>query len=275
MKRPAFQFYPNDWSSNPNLRRCSFSEKGIWVEVMCLMHDQDEYGVLRWPLKEISEAVGCKSSELQSLIRKGVLKGADDNLSDPFIYIPRSGRKNGPPVTLIDIQCGPIWYSSRMVKDEYIRTLRADNGMIGEGFGASPKPPIGEGFGVTIPPPKGPRVSSSSSSTSVKDGESPPIRKPKKQPKTSLPSAFVLDTELLKYVTDHLPDADPAAMFESFTGKAAAKGWEYSNWARAFQDFVRNAMQNSGHFSAGSYPRKVVPIRDDATPPELRGVKWM
>jgi hypothetical protein len=35
-KLPAFQFYPGDWSSNPNLKRCTFAERGIWLEVMCL-----------------------------------------------------------------------------------------------------------------------------------------------------------------------------------------------------------------------------------------------
>lgn len=121
MKRPSFQFYPGDWSSNPNLKRCTFAEKGIWLEVLCLMHDQPEYGVLRWPLKEIAEAVKCRVADLQALQRKDVLKGHDQELVEPFIYVPRSGRKDGEPVTLVPAQAGPLWYSSRMVKDEYVR----------------------------------------------------------------------------------------------------------------------------------------------------------
>lgn len=163
MRRPSFQFYPGDWSANPNLRRCTFAERGIWVEVMCLMHDQDEYGVLRWPLKEIAGAVGCRVGELQSLVRKGVMKGDDKNLDEPFVYVPRSGRKDGEPVTLIDTQAGPIWYSSRMVKDEYVRTIRGEFGTKGVTPKPSPKPPIGDGFG--------PRGSSSSSSPSDKPKE--------------------------------------------------------------------------------------------------------
>lgn len=160
MRRPSFQFYPGDWSSNPNLKRCTFAERGIWVEVMCLMHDQDEYGVLRWPLKEIAGAVGCKVSELQSLVRKGVMKGDDGTLDEPFVYVPRSGRKDGDPVTLIDTQDGPIWYSSRMVKDEYVRTIRGGEAIKGDTPKHSPNPPIGAAFG--------PRGSSSSSSPSDK-----------------------------------------------------------------------------------------------------------
>lgn len=160
MRRPSFQFYPGDWSANPNLRRCTFAERGIWVDVMCLMHDQDEYGVLRWPLKEIAGAVGCKVGDLQSLVRKGVMKGNDGHLGEPFVYVPRSGRKDGDPVILIDTQAGPIWYSSRMVKDEYVRIIRGEAGGKGDAPKQAPKPPIGEAFG--------PRDSSSSSSPSDK-----------------------------------------------------------------------------------------------------------
>lgn len=166
MKRPSFQFYPGDWTSNPNLKRCTFAEKGVWLEVMCLMHDQVEYGVLRWPLKEIAEAVKCKVAELQALIRKDVLKGDDKHLHTPFVYVPRSGRKDGEPVTLVDTQGGPIWYSSRMVKDEYVRIQRAESSGNGETPKASPKsapkPPFGEAIGGGI----GPHGSSSPSSPS-------------------------------------------------------------------------------------------------------------
>lgn len=121
MKRPSFQFYPADWQANSNLRRCTHEEKGIWIDVLCLLHDSNEYGILRWTLKEIAQAVGCTVGKLQSIVDKGILKGNDSFLTDPFVYIPRSGRKNGEPVTLVPTQPGPIWYSSRMVKDEYVR----------------------------------------------------------------------------------------------------------------------------------------------------------
>lgn len=122
MQRPSFQFYAADWIGSANLRRCTHAEKGIWIDVMCLMHDSNEYGVLRWSLKEIAQAVGCRLADLKALIDKGVLKGAGaGELCEACIYVPRTGRKNGNPVTLIDQQNGPIYYSSRMVRDEYVR----------------------------------------------------------------------------------------------------------------------------------------------------------
>lgn len=145
--RPSFQFYPGDWQSNSNLRRCTHAEKGVWVDVMCLLHDQPEYGVLRWPLKEIAQAIGCKPAELKALQVKGVLKGDDKHLAEPFIYTPRSGRKDGVPVNLVPTQAGPIWYSSRMVRDEYVRTIRADSSGNGAAPKPAPKPPLGEAIG--------------------------------------------------------------------------------------------------------------------------------
>ena len=176
MKRPSFQFYPGDWSANPNLKRCTFAEKGIWLEVMCLMHDQAEYGVLRWPLKEVAEAVKCRTAELQALVRKGVLKGDDKLLEAPFVYVPRSGRKDGDPVTLLPTQPGPVWYSSRMVKDEYVRTIRGEGTRFGDGNGdgngdapkRSPKTTLGDG-------PSSSSSSPSSSPPSVNVGVDPPV----------------------------------------------------------------------------------------------------
>lgn len=164
MKRPSFQFYPSDWDSNPNLKRCSFAEKGIWIDIMCLMHDQAEYGVLRWRLAEIAEAVGCKVAQLKSLERKGVLKGSDSNV-EPFVYVPRSARKNGDPVLLIRKQSGPLWYCSRMVKDEYVRTVRGDGSRF---FGGN-----GEDNGETPKVAPKPGLSDGSSSSSSSSSSSP------------------------------------------------------------------------------------------------------
>jgi hypothetical protein len=153
MKRPSFQFYPGDWQANSNLRRCTHAEKGAWLDVMCLMHDQPEYGQLRWPLKEIAQAIGATPALLRGLVTKGVLKGDDKAVSEAFVYTPRSGRRDGDAVTLVPTQAGPLWYSSRMVKDEYVRTIRGESTRFGEGSGdapkhppkAAPKPPLGDG----------------------------------------------------------------------------------------------------------------------------------
>lgn len=149
MRRPSFQFYPADWRNNANLRRCSPAARGIWVDVMCVLHDSDEYGVVRWPLIDLANSANAPIKLVRELVEKNVLKGGDKVVAMPFIYVPRSGRKNGDPVTLLPTQAGPLWYSSRMVKDEYVRTIRGEASRFGEGNDeaskASPKPPFGDG----------------------------------------------------------------------------------------------------------------------------------
>lgn len=138
---PSFQFYPGDWMRNANLRRCSHSERGALIDILCLMHDSAEYGLLRWPLKDIAKSIHAPVALLKALVAKKVLKGCDSGDCEPFTYTPRSGRKSGPTVTLIESQPGPIWFSTRMVKDEHVRKVRAE--------GRAPMAPFDDGFGDT------------------------------------------------------------------------------------------------------------------------------
>jgi hypothetical protein len=121
LKRPAFQFYPHDWVGNQKLRRCSSAARGAWIDTLCALHDSDEYGIIRFPLRELASVIHCPVGLLQELAGKFVLKGSDGHCS-PFIYVPRHAGKDGPPVTLIEENDGPCWYSSRMVRDEYVRS---------------------------------------------------------------------------------------------------------------------------------------------------------
>lgn len=174
MKRPSFQFYPADWRNNAKLRRCSWEARGVWIELLGLLHDSDNYGVLAWPLKEIAQALGAPVKALKELVDKGVLYGIEKGECEPFVYTPRSGRKEGEPVALVPAQQGPVWFSPRMVRDEYVRTVRGESTRFGEGDGPkkktpnpSPKGGLGEGQGATPSQRQGDGSTSSSSSTST------------------------------------------------------------------------------------------------------------
>jgi len=133
MKRPSFQFYPGDYRANTKLRRCSWAAKGVWFDIICLFHDSDEYGILRWSTEEIALAIGCSIELILELVNKGVLKGSD-NKKEKVSFSTSLSQKNSPPISvkLISDQDTPLWYSSRMVRDEYIRGKRASNGFKSE-----------------------------------------------------------------------------------------------------------------------------------------------
>lgn len=121
MKRPSFQFYPADWRANANLRRCSDAARGAWMDILCVLHDSDEYGAVRWPLAELARVAGVAFKLAKELADKLVLKGADSG-AVTYDHRPRHAGKEGDPIRLVD-GVGPIWFSSRMVTDEWRRSV--------------------------------------------------------------------------------------------------------------------------------------------------------
>jgi hypothetical protein len=59
-KYPWLKFYPSDWRGDPLLRRCSLPARGLWIELIGLMHGSAEYGHLDPSLTEqdIAQIVG-------------------------------------------------------------------------------------------------------------------------------------------------------------------------------------------------------------------------
>lgn len=160
MSRPSFQFYPGDWQKNANLRRCSPAARGVWMDILCLLHDSEgEYGVLRWPLKDIANAASAPMTLVRELVAKGVLKGADKG-AEPYVYRPKHAGKVGDPVILVVPGDGPVWYSSRFVRDEYVRQRRGESTRFDTANQPASRSPKG---GLGEPQGDGPSTSSSPS----------------------------------------------------------------------------------------------------------------
>lgn len=45
-KQPWMKFYPSDWRSDPALRMCSVAARGLWIEMLCIMHEAEPRGFL-------------------------------------------------------------------------------------------------------------------------------------------------------------------------------------------------------------------------------------
>ena len=43
---PWMKFYPADWRSDPQLRLCSIGARGLWIEMLSIMHEADKYGYM-------------------------------------------------------------------------------------------------------------------------------------------------------------------------------------------------------------------------------------
>lgn len=46
MSDPWFKFYPTDWRSDPRLRMCGLAARGLWIEMIAVMHEATPYGHL-------------------------------------------------------------------------------------------------------------------------------------------------------------------------------------------------------------------------------------
>lgn len=111
MKCPAFQFYPGDWLRSTDLRSCSVGARGLWADMLCLMHEGNPYGYLK---------VGDKVIHKDTLAR---MVGA--TVDDVAGWLDELGRAK---VYSID---GGCIFSRRMVRDESIRIKRAAGGNLG------------------------------------------------------------------------------------------------------------------------------------------------
>lgn len=112
MKRPAFQFYAGDWIHDAGLRICSLASRGLWIDMLAIMHQSEPYGHLIVNGKAITNAtlarmVGAPSRQITKLLKE---------LGDAGVY---SRTENG------------AIYSRRMVRDEVIRQKRAAGGKLG------------------------------------------------------------------------------------------------------------------------------------------------
>jgi hypothetical protein len=111
MKRPSFQFYPSDWLRDTALRSCSTGARGLWIDMICFMHEGSPYGYLKVADKVILPP------NLARMVGETleVVEGWLNELHEAGVY---------------DIDNGAI-FSRRMIRDEELRQKRAEGGKLG------------------------------------------------------------------------------------------------------------------------------------------------
>jgi hypothetical protein len=112
MSRPSFQFYPKEWIWDLELRQCSAAARGLWADLMCLMHEGEPYGHLTAPLDLILRITGLTEEVYTALLAELETERA-------------SGKR-----VAYRTEEGAI-YSRRMVRDEARRGVLAANGKHG------------------------------------------------------------------------------------------------------------------------------------------------
>lgn len=146
-KRPSFQFYPADWRNDAALRMCSLAARGLWWEMLCIMHMAEPYGHLT------AAGAAIEPDELARIV--------GEHPKDVRRWLAELDRRKVYSVT----EAGVI-YSRRMVRDEKERDNWRDRQAKSRAKQASVTP--------TVTPMS--RRSSSSSSSSEEEEDTPSLR---------------------------------------------------------------------------------------------------
>lgn len=94
--RPWMKWYPSDWRSDPRLRMCSLAARGLWAEMICLMHEAEPYGSLLVngaPItdKQLASLVGASHREVTAALAELEAAGVF-SLDGAVIYSRRMRR---------------------------------------------------------------------------------------------------------------------------------------------------------------------------------------
>lgn len=62
-KLPWMKFFPGDWSKDPALTLCAPATRGVWIDLICAMHDLDQCGELRGTADQLARFARCSTVE--------------------------------------------------------------------------------------------------------------------------------------------------------------------------------------------------------------------
>ena len=63
-KLPAMMFYTGDWLKDPSVARCTPATRGVWIDLLCAMHESGRLGVLCGTREQLSRIARCSTAEL-------------------------------------------------------------------------------------------------------------------------------------------------------------------------------------------------------------------
>jgi hypothetical protein len=133
-KLPAFQFYPGDWRKDLGVQSLNYHDRGVWFEMLCLMHESERRGALMlngqpMPRIALARVLGLPLDELNEtidrLIRSNVVT----------LELPLKEQSKGYPEVPAEGVNGRedegVIICRRMVRDEARRQEQTEDGKRG------------------------------------------------------------------------------------------------------------------------------------------------
>lgn len=211
MKLPAFQFYPADWRKDPGVQSLSYHDRGVWFEILCLMHESEQRGRLLLNGKPMPDEALARLLGLDKQI-------LTKTLTTILSYGVASRALDGALV------------NRRMVRDDELRKLRREVGKLG-GNPALLNQTSNQNGEPDLSKVQ-PLQSSSSSSKHI--GE-------KKSRSSPPPSTFPITSALEKWAAKEAPGIDLRLETDNFLDHHRAKDSRFRDWVAAWRTWMRNA----------------------------------
>ena len=280
MKLPAIQFYPGDWHKDQGVQALNLLQRGAWFELLLMMHDSDERGVLLVNGSPMPDAVIARRLGLDN-------QSANQILTTLLTYGVASRRDTDGAL-----------FCRRMVKDERLRQVRTESGKKGGNprlLNQTPNQPANQPPKQTpttgvkqIPTPS----SSSSITTSIKEREAADATAPAllieeivkeksaKKPADARkkgPAAPPTLAEVQAYAAEYQPNStDAQAEATAFCDHFQSNGWRVSgktpmaDWRAAF----RRWMHRRAQFQPAGVASATPPPRARTSPKPLDPSRW-
>ncbi len=272
MKLPAIQFYPGDWHKDQGVQALDLMQRGAWFELLLMMHDSEERGVLLINGQPMPEAVIARRLGLDNQTTNQIL-------TTLLTYGVASRRESDGAL-----------YCRRMVKDEKLRQVRTAAGKKGgnplllnqtanQSVTTGDKQILTPSFSSSLTSSKEERAASAASPAPLveKGGVEKVVAKPANDRKKVAPAPLL--TEVQAYAAEHYTNSpDTQAEAAAFHDHYESNGWRVSgktpmaDWRAAFRGWMRRRPQFQAASPHGSSPP--APTRARTSPKPLDPSRW-
>ncbi|GAB3838676.1 hypothetical protein [Hymenobacter jeollabukensis] len=279
MKLPAMQFYPGDWHKDQGVQALDLMQRGAWFELLLMMHDSDERGVLLVNGQPMPDAVVARRLGLDNQTANQILTilltygVASRRESDGALYCRRmvrderlrqirqeAGRKGGNPRLLnqTDKQI-PTTGDKQMPTPSFSSSLSPSGSEEGAADAAPPAKPVRKLSGATKLPSRG-------------QGRAAPASEAKRRP-----AAPPVLSEVQAYAAEQYPASSEAQTeAAAFHDHFQSNGWRVGgktpmvDWQAAFRGWMRRR----ANFQPATAAPNATPSRARTSPKPPDPDRW-
>ncbi|WP_051719114.1 hypothetical protein [Hymenobacter sp. IS2118] len=286
MKLPAIQFYPGDWHKDQGVQALDLAQRGAWFELLLMMHDSDERGVLLvngapMPDAVIARRLGLDNQSanqiLTTLLDFGV---ASRRESDGALYCRRmvkdenlrrirtaAGKKGGNPLLLNQTPNQNPSAGDKQIPTPSFSSSVTSSKEEREAADATPPAPGIESLIEKIKP--------SGSPSFLERGPGGEVNQPRRQKVAAVPTL----AEVQAYAADQHPNSpDAPTEAAAFHDHYESNGWRVSgktpmaDWRAAFRGWMRRRPQ----FLAAQHGtgQAATPTRARTAPKSADPTRW-